>query len=131
MRHSIAEYLASFLQRRGECAYVQRRGYRTERWSYTKVAETAFRFARELEQRGISKGQRILIWGPNSAEWVAVFWGCALRGVVVVPMDHAAAPDFALRVAKQVDARLAVCSRERAHLFANSIVLETLAQTLV
>ena len=61
------------------------------------MAETAFRFARELEQRGIGKGERVLLWGPNSAEWVAVFFGCALRGVIVVPLDEAGAADFALR----------------------------------
>ena len=51
-RRSVVEYLESFLRRGRECAYVQRRGYRAERWSYRQVAETAFRFARELEKRG-------------------------------------------------------------------------------
>ena len=105
-RRSVVEYLDSFLQRGEECAYVQRRGYRTVRWSYRQVAETAFQFARELEKRGIGKGERVLLWGPNSAEWVAAFFGCALRGAMVVPMDDAGADDFAQRVYQQV---LAVC----------------------
>jgi long-chain acyl-CoA synthetase len=111
-RRSLVEYLDHFLRRGQETAYVQRRGYRTVRWSYRQVADVAFQFARELEERGIDKGERILIWGPNTAEWVAVFFGCALRGVVVVPMDDAAAPDFSLRVHHQVGAKLLVCSRE-------------------
>ena len=110
-RRSVVEYLASFLRRGRECAYVQQRGYRAERWSYRQVAETAFRFARELERRGIGKGERVLLWGPNSAEWVAVFFGCALRGAIVVPIDEAGAADFTLRVYQQVDARLLVGSR--------------------
>src|SRR6267143_1071021 len=97
-RRSVVEYLEDFLRRGRECAYVQRRGYRTERWSYRQVAEAAFRFARELEKRGIGKGERVLVWGPNSAEWVAVFFGCALRGVIVVPIDEVSTPEFALRV---------------------------------
>jgi len=68
-RRSVVEYLEHFLRRGRECAYVQRRGYRTERWSYRQVAEAAFRFARELEKRGIGKGERVLVWGPNSAEY--------------------------------------------------------------
>jgi len=32
-RHSLAEYLESFLRRGRETAYVQRHGYRTVRWS--------------------------------------------------------------------------------------------------
>ncbi len=110
-RRSVVEYLASFLRRGRECAYVQHRGYRAERWSYRQVAETAFRFARELERRGIGKGERVLLWGPNSAEWVAVFFGCALRGAIVVPIDEAGAADFTQRVYQQVDAKLLVGSR--------------------
>jgi len=111
-RHSLVEYLDSFQQRGRDCAYVYHRGYRTERWSYRRIAETAFQFARELETRQISKGDHVVIWGENCAEWVVVFWGCVLRGAVVVPMDNVAAADFALRVCEQVGAKLLVCSRE-------------------
>jgi len=78
------------------------------------VAELAFRFARELERRSIGKGERVLLWGDNSAEWVAAFFGCMLHGAVAVPMDKIAAPDFMQRVASDVDARLIVCSGELA-----------------
>src|SRR3954467_14376678 len=105
-RRSVAEYLDGFLRRGRECAYIQYRGYRTVRWSYREVAEISFRFARELETRGIGKGDRVLLWGPNSAEWVAAFFGCALRGVIVVPIDEAGASDFAHRVYQQVNGKL-------------------------
>src|ERR1700687_2739978 len=81
-RRSLVEYLESFLRRGRECAYVQRRGYRAERWTYRQVAEAAFRFARELEKRGIGKGDRILLWGPNSAGWGGGFFGWGVRGGV-------------------------------------------------
>jgi len=93
------------------CAYVQRRGYRTERWSYAKVAKVASGFALELAARKIRKGDRVMLWGENCAEWVAAFFGCAMCGVVVVPMDDGASPDFAERVSRQVGAKLWVCSR--------------------
>jgi long-chain acyl-CoA synthetase len=111
---SVVEYLETFVQRERECAYVQRQGYRNVRWSYRQVAETAFQFARELERRGIGKGERVLLWGPNSAEWIAAFFGCALRGVIVVPIDDAGAADFTDRIRQQVNGRLLVCSREHA-----------------
>ena len=109
---------------------MQRRGYRTVRWSYRQVAETAFRFARELEARRIEKGERVLIWGPNSAEWIAAFFGCALRGVVVVPMDDVATPDFALRVHQQVGAKLLVCSRQHVTQSIPALTLEDLSDAL-
>lgn len=109
---SLPDYLDLFLSFGGDCAYAQVSVYRTERWSYRHLAETAFRFARELESRDIGKGDRVLIWGPNSAQWVAAFFGCILRGAVVVPMDDAASPDFARRVTEQVAPKLFLCSRE-------------------
>jgi len=129
-RCSVVEYLDHFLRRGQDTAYVQRRGYRTVRWSYRQVADLAFQFARELDARAITKGDRILLWGPNSAEWVAAFLGCALRGVVVVPMDDAGTPDFALRVHQQVNAKLLVCSREHVQESIPALTLENLVDTL-
>src|SRR6266567_6296735 len=132
MPQTLADY-AQLHQRLGkETAFVSHRGFRTLRWSYRQVGELAFQFARELEARDISKGERVLLWGDNCAEWVAAFFGCMLRGAVAVPMDRIAAPDFAQRVASDVDAKLIVCagalvqhSRSRAFL-----ELENLSTTL-
>ncbi len=129
-RRSLVEYLDDFLRRGNECAYVQRRGYRSVRWSYRQVAEMAFQFGRELAKRGIGKGDRVLVWGPNSAEWVAAFFGCALRGAIAVPMDEVAAPDFALRVYQQVSAKLLVCSRAHVPPGIPALVLDDLPQAL-
>jgi long-chain acyl-CoA synthetase len=129
-RRSVVEYLENFLRRGRECAYVQRRGYRTVRWSYRQVAETAFQFAHELQSRDIGKSERVLLWGPNSAQWVAAFFGCALRGVVVVPIDDAGAPDFTQRVYQQVDGRLLLCSRAHIQPSIPTLILEELQETL-
>ena len=110
---------------------MQRRGYRTVRWSYQQVAGAAFQFARELDSIAISKGDRILLWGPNSAEWVAVFLGCVLRGVVVVPMDDVATTDFALRVYQQVGSKLMVCSQPHVQEGISTITLDDLPHALV
>jgi long-chain acyl-CoA synthetase len=89
-----------------EIAVRQRRGYRTESWTYRQIAEGANRVARELEVRGIAKGDAVLLWGENSAEWITVFLGCLLRGVVVVPIDHGSSMEFACRVSSEVCAKL-------------------------
>ena len=73
-----------------------------EWFTYGQVLEMAFRFCRELEARGIGKGDRVMLWGENCAEWVAAFFGCAMCGVVVVPMDNGASADFAGRVADRL-----------------------------
>jgi long-chain acyl-CoA synthetase len=132
LRQTITSYLEDFAARGTEIAYAHRRGYRTERWTYAETASYSHRFAAELEAGGIRKGEKVLLWGENCAEWVVAFLGSVLRGAVVVPMDRIAAPDFAMRVARQVDARLCVCSREqKAHLGGMpSLVLEELREYL-
>src|SRR5262249_16506483 len=67
-----------------------------------------------------------MLWGPNSAAWVAAFLACAHRGVIAVPMDDAAFADFALRVFQQVNAKLLVCSRAHAQQGLASVFLEEL-----
>ncbi len=117
VRTSLLDYLDDFERWGSGPAYVYPRGYRHERWSYARVAATANQFARELAARGVVKGDAVLLWSPNSAEWVAVFLGCALSGVIAVPVDDASAPDFARRISQQVRTRLVLCPRERAQFF--------------
>jgi len=109
-RASILEYLDNFRRHEREDAYVFRRGYRVQRWTYRDVLQQTYRFTRALEACGIGQGDKVLIWGENCAEWVVAFFGCLLRGAIVVPIDKIAAPDFAARVAQQVDAKLCVGS---------------------
>jgi long-chain acyl-CoA synthetase len=123
---NIADYLTDFDRLGKETAFVERSGYRTLCWTYRDVAETAYRFARELNARVIRKGDRVMLWGPNSAAWVAVFFACAHRGVIAVPMDDAASTDFALRVFQQVNAKLLVCSGVHAQEGLASVFLEEL-----
>lgn len=112
MRSTINCYLEDYLRRGDATAFAHRRGLRLVRWSYRRVAETAYGFARELEARGINKGERVLLWAANGPEWVAAFFGCVLRGAVVVPLDVESAPDFVARVQAQTRARLALYSAE-------------------
>jgi len=113
MAESLAQFLLeNFQKHRDECAYRQRRGYRTESFSYGEVLQLAGAFVEELTSRGIGHGDRVMVWGENCAEWVVVFLGCAMRGTVVVPMDDGASADFAQRVSWQVETKLLVASRK-------------------
>jgi long-chain acyl-CoA synthetase len=129
---TLTEYLEDFRRRGRETAYAHRRGYRILRWSYREVAEAACRFARELESRGIARGDHVLLWGENCPEWVAAFFGCVLRGAVAVPMDAIASPEFVRRVAREVEPKLFVCARALASHFPpeKTLALETLRENL-
>ena len=129
-RASIADYLPDFVRLGPETAFAEPSGYRVVRLSYGELAGSAYRFARELTVRKIRKGDRVVLWGPNSADWVAAFFGCAHRGVIVVPMDYAASTDFALRVFQQVQARLLLCSRDHALPGLPSLFFEDFHETI-
>ena len=99
MPESLAEFFTkNFRAHQHDCAYRQRRGYRTESFTYGQVLAMAQGFARELAAREIVKGERVMLWGENSAEWVAAFFACAASGVIAVPLDDGGSPDFAKRV---------------------------------
>ena len=103
---SLLNFVRNYASLGDEIAVRQRRGYRMEGWTYGRIAEGANRLARELEARGITKGEAVLLRGENSAEWIAAFLGCLLRGVVVVPIDHASSAEFASHVSREVNAKL-------------------------
>jgi long-chain acyl-CoA synthetase len=127
LHQSLAHYFRADARPAREIAVAWRHGYRTERWPWRKLSSVAAQFARELEARGISRGERVFLWGPNTGEWLAVFIGCLLRGAIVVPMDAIAAPEFARRVIAEAAPRLAVISRDMPTLGGiASIVLEDL-----
>src|SRR5262252_6931146 len=102
MRETIHSLLDQALTRHDEIAVARQRGLRVTRWSYARLARTACQFARELESRGIGKGDRVIFWGENSPEWIAAFFGCLLRGAVAVPIDEPQRPDFVDRAQRQV-----------------------------
>jgi long-chain acyl-CoA synthetase len=65
-----------------------------------------------LRGREIGAGERVVLWGASSAEWMGAFFGCVLRGVIVVPLDAAGAREFVERVIADTRARLVVGSAE-------------------
>ena len=108
MRTHLASLVEDFRHHADETAVVAHRGIRRYRTTYGELALLAGRFAAELDRRGIAPGERVVVWGANSAEWISAFFGCILRGVIAVPLDAAGSPDFASRVVKDVVPRLIV-----------------------
>jgi long-chain acyl-CoA synthetase len=130
-RENLLSLFKEFERYSADIAFVQRRGYRREAWSYNKLANVAVVCAAELKERGVRTGDRVLLWGPDSAEWTAAFWGCLLRGAVAVPMDDGATLDFARRVARDAGVKLIFSSREKVALdpAIPRLVLEDLPDT--
>ena len=107
MRDHLATLLDDFRRYGRETAVVRYQGNRRRVTSYGELARLAGRFAALLVARGIKPGDRVLLWGENSAEWIAAFHGCMLRGVLAVPLDAKGTAEFAARVAGDVKPKLA------------------------
>jgi long-chain acyl-CoA synthetase len=108
MREHLATLIDDFRRFDREIAVVRYQGNRRRVTSYGELARLAGRFAAFLAAREIGQGDRVLLWAENSAEWIAVFHGCLLRGVLAVPLDAYGTAEFAARVAADVNPKLLV-----------------------
>jgi long-chain acyl-CoA synthetase len=115
-RKNLLSLFEEFARFGGDVAVVQRRGYRREKLTYVELYARVLFWSYALAGRGIVPGDRVLLWGSNSVEWVAAYWGILLRGAVVVPMDAAAAPDFVQRAIKDAGVKLILRDRQQMEL---------------
>ena len=85
--------------------------FRYQRWSYSRLWNESGQVATLLQRRGLTKGDQVILWGPNSPHWVLVFFGCIRAGVILVPLDLRSAHDYIARVVSRTDPKLAFTSR--------------------
>jgi long-chain acyl-CoA synthetase len=108
VRPHLASLVEDFRRHGAQTAVVGYRGNRRYKTSYSALASLTGRFSAELARRSVGPGERVVIWGENSAEWIAAFFGCLLRGVIAVPLDVAGSTTFAARVVASVGPRMIV-----------------------
>jgi fatty-acyl-CoA synthase len=59
------------------------------RYTYSGLLDWSRQVARALLAAGVVKGDRVGIWAPNCAEWVALQYGSALMGAILVNVNPA------------------------------------------
>jgi long-chain acyl-CoA synthetase len=109
------ETLGQFLERvtvrfSAKPALLYKPRYRTEVWTYSDLWDQSTRVAWWLHDHGIGKGDRVVVWAPNSPWWVAAFFGLERVGAVCVPLDIRSAPDFVSNVVAQSKPKFALVS---------------------
>jgi long-chain acyl-CoA synthetase len=110
-RDTLIDFFADLSQARGEFL-VHDDGFRSRGYSYREVAAASRRMAARLHALGLRRGDKIVFWSENRPEWIVAFWACLLRGIVVVPIDYRASPDFLARVVAIVSARLILIGQD-------------------
>jgi len=80
--------------------------YRSIVWNYSQLSNFASGIAKLLEEKRIKKGDRVLLWAPNSPYWLGSFFGCLLKGVVAVPLHLQNTHQFIREIERQTKAKL-------------------------
>ncbi len=107
-RQSLGSYIEELPAVGRRTAILNCGEYRRVGWSYGDLYWAVKAFALEVTNRGLVKGDRVLLVGENSPGWVAAFLGCLDRGLVVVPLEVTGSPEFVAKVQKKVQAKLLV-----------------------
>ncbi|MBN2326466.1 MAG: AMP-binding protein [Candidatus Omnitrophica bacterium] len=110
---TLAEVVRTFTDHSERDALSFFNGFRILRCSYREIFEYSLQCAAFFQDQGLQKGDRILIWSPNRAEWGIVLCACALTGVVLIPLDARNTTDFVVRVGRETEAKLLFRSMTR------------------
>jgi long-chain acyl-CoA synthetase len=110
-RDTLIDFFGDLPHARGEFL-VYDDGFRSRGYSYGEVAGAARGLAARLHELGLRKGDKVVFWSENRPEWIVAFWACLLRGIIVVPVDYRASPDFLARVITIVSARLVLIGQD-------------------
>ena len=83
-------------------------GFRTWKLTYRDLYRRIAGVARHLDDMGLSKGDRLILWGESSHNWVVVFWAAIVRGIELVPVDYRSSYRLVQRIQDEVEAKLLV-----------------------
>ncbi len=84
--------------------------YLGTRYSYQKVRKMAESLAAALLDKGISPGQRVIIYVPNSIQWVVAWLGIQRAGCVCVPITPIYTPSDLEYIANDSEASAIICA---------------------
>ena len=91
LEHTVGSLLAEQASRNGTQAALQevcQDGSLGRAWTCTELHDDARRLASWLSER-YTVGEKVVVWSPNSPEWVLMEYGCALAGLVLVTANPA------------------------------------------
>ncbi|AJE03213.1 AMP-binding protein [Geobacter pickeringii] len=111
--NTLADLLATFPDHGERTAFVHRTGVRRLTYSYADLHLLALRMNGWLTGQGVGRGDRVILWGPNSPWWGVAFWGIVARGAVAVPVDFMSGAERAETIARLTDVALVIQSRDK------------------
>ena len=89
---------------------IDRELYRRKVYSYDEIFEQAKSLCIFFKEKGITKGNKIIIYLPNSSNYASLLWACALSGVTAIPIDFNSNTEFVSLIYKKTSSKLVFCS---------------------
>ncbi|MFZ3044501.1 MAG: class I adenylate-forming enzyme family protein [Desulfatirhabdiaceae bacterium] len=105
--HNIFQVFEAVSQRRGNHAAVI---YLGTRYSYHTVRKMAERFAAALLDLGVTPGDRVMIYLPNSIQWIISWLGIQRAGAICVPITPIYTPSDLSYIARDSDVSTIICA---------------------
>ncbi|XP_069678061.1 medium-chain acyl-CoA ligase ACSF2, mitochondrial-like isoform X1 [Periplaneta americana] len=84
--------------------------YQDQRFTFREIKEKADCLAAGLLKLGLSPGDRLAIWGPNSSEWYIARFAAARGGFIAVHLDPAYQPPQLLYTLNEVEVKAIISS---------------------
>jgi long-chain acyl-CoA synthetase len=84
--------------------------YLGSRFTYHRVRQLAERFGAALRQRGVETGQRVVLYIPNSLQWVVAWLAIQKIRAVAVPITPIYTPHDLRYIANDCEAETIVCA---------------------
>lgn len=81
--------------------------------TFSEFEQMVFERAQALHALGASRGDRLVIIGESSFDWALSDWACQMLGIVSVPIYPTLPPDQANYIARDCQARFALCSDKK------------------
>ncbi|HJV35755.1 AMP-binding protein [Geomonas sp.] len=129
---TLIDLFNTFEERGERTVFVNRTGVRRLSVSYHELSQLSLKMASLLAQRGVTRGDRVLIWGPNSSWWGVAYWGVITLGAIAVPVDFMSDRARAETIAKLTEAKVLLQSRFKVDRISSysSLLLEDLPYLL-
>ena len=112
MSSNLQDFLDSVAEKYGDRdALLFKPGFKYVSWSYRELAKDSRKAATLLKDKGLGKGDTVVIWAPNSPIWVISFFACLRVGVIAVPLDMRSSEEFVKTILSKTNPKLAIVSR--------------------
>ncbi|KAJ1519697.1 hypothetical protein ONE63_004958 [Megalurothrips usitatus] len=84
--------------------------YQNSRITFNELLKKADKLGAGLLALGLSRGDRVAMWGPNSLEWIVAKFACARAGLVLVTLNPAYQAAEVAHCLRKVQAKGLICN---------------------